>query len=175
MKDHDSDKFNRPFLLPDPYPIPKVREKNKYFASLLLKDYAGTAGELTAIHQYIFQYITFQDSCPHFANLTRQIALVEMHHLALLGKTIQLLGIEPIFHCTEDSKTRFWNTQFIYYQKDIYSQLSASIKHETVAVHNYLRHQYDIKDPFIQDLLARIIADEKYHLQLFTEFRDTLV
>lgn len=160
------------YSLPDPYPTPRVMGKNPYYASILLEDYAGISGELTAIHQYIYHYLTLEDCHTKIATLAHQIAIVEMHHLALLGKTIYLLGKYPVMHSNDHGLTRFWNADFVYYGDTVYDKLSANMKHEIDAIQNYRRHQHLIDDPFIQELLERIILDEEHHLQLFKTCRD---
>lgn len=160
-----------PYSLPDPYPTPKVLGENHYYASILLEDYAGISGELTAIHQYIYHSLTSEDHTK-IATLTQQIAIVEMHHLKLLGKTIQLLGEYPIMYSNDHDLIRFWNAKFVYYGHTVYDKLSANMKHEMDAIQNYRRHQRLIDDPFIQELLERIILDEEHHLQLFKTCRD---
>ncbi|WP_378954769.1 manganese catalase family protein [Pelosinus sp. sgz500959] len=171
----DNSSRNRQFMLPDPYPIPKVVKQNYYYASLLAEDYAGMKGELTAITQYIYQYITLQNNYPDIATLAKQIAITEMYHLELLGKTIQLLGEEPIIGCAGYNTMRFWNSQFIYYGEGVYDKLYADINHEKEAIQNYKEHQQCIDDPYIKNLLERIIYDEEYHLHLFSEFQDRLL
>lgn len=37
-----------------PYPEPMIEEPNIEYANLLLKDYAGTVSEFTAINLYVF-------------------------------------------------------------------------------------------------------------------------
>lgn len=160
------------YSLPEPYPIPRVVGENPYYASLLLQDYAGMSGELTAINQYIYHYITLKDSHPTISVLVRQVAITEMHHLELLGKIIQLLGELPIMHWVDHGAMRSWNAMFVYYGEAVYDKLSANIRHETNAIHNYRKHQQHINDPFIQEVLERIILDEQYHLRLFLHFRE---
>ena len=70
-------------------------DENHYYASILLEDYAGTSGELTAIHQYMYHHLTLQHSHLNISTLIREIAIVEVHHLELLGETIRLLGQFP--------------------------------------------------------------------------------
>jgi bacterioferritin len=160
------------YSLPEPYPIPRVVGENSYYASLLLQDYAGMSGELTAINQYLYHYITLQDSHPAISVLARQVAITEMHHFKLLAKLIHLLGELPIMHCVNHGAVRFWNAKYICYGETVYDKLSANIRHETNAIHNYRNHQQHINDPFIQEVLERIILDEQYHLRLFLHFRE---
>jgi len=63
------------YSLPDPYPTPRVMGKNPYYASILLEDYAGISGELTAIHHLIDD--------PFIQELLERIILDEEHHLQL--------------------------------------------------------------------------------------------
>jgi bacterioferritin len=176
MKEPSSDELHtkQPYSLPDPYPKPRVTAENHYYASLLLEDYAGIAGELTAINQYIYHYITLQANYPEISILAREVAITEMKHLELIGKTIQLLGKRPIMRCNQDNVNRFWSAKFVYYGKDVYDKLSANIQHEMNAICNYRNHQRHIADPRIQELLERIILDEKYHLELFSQCRNEL-
>ncbi|HMM22343.1 MAG TPA: ferritin family protein [Selenomonadales bacterium] len=165
---------DHPQLLPDPYPAPKVLGENDCYAKLLLHDYAGISGELTAISQYIYHYLTLYCSHPEVARTARMIAINEMHHLELLGKTIQLLGTPPVICCANRQGVQFWDARFVYYGNDLYDQLTANMKQEMDALRNYRNHQRDIHDPFIRELLDRIILDEEHHLRLFSQYRDEL-
>ena len=139
---------------------------------MLLEDYAGISGELTSINQYIYHYITLQDSNPNIATLARQVAITEMHHLGMMGKTIQLLGKLPIPQSRDSGCIEFWSAKNIHYGESVFDKLSADIKHEMDAISMYRSHLRRIDDPFIKELLKRIILDEEYHLWLFTNFRN---
>jgi len=139
---------------------------------MLLEDYAGISGELTAINQYIYHYITLQDSHPNIAILARQVAITEMRHLEMIGKTIQLLGKLPIPQSNNSGLLKYWSAKNVYYGDSIYDKLTGNIKHEIDAIRIFRSHQQCIDDPFIQELLQRIILDEEYHLWLFSTFRD---
>ena len=133
MQEHDKDggSSKHPYVLPDPYPTPRVVRTNHRYAFLLLEDYAGVSGELSAINQYIYQYITLQAHHLDIADLLRQVGIVEMRHLALLGETIQLLGVPPLLHSIDENGfICFWNAKYIYYGQCLYDQLSADIDHE---------------------------------------------
>ena len=70
----------------------RVEQENRYYAKLLLEDYAGAAGELTAVTQYIYHSITSKGEAVGIAELLRKVAITEMRHFEMLGTTIQLLG-----------------------------------------------------------------------------------
>ncbi len=84
-----------------PYPEIKVERENSYYATLLLDDYAGDISECTAIFLYIFQNIYNNKMNSDYAKILRNIAIVEMMHLELLGETITLLGTTPKFSSTK--------------------------------------------------------------------------
>lgn len=176
MKDQGSDGSHskHPYSLPEPYPAVQVVGQNHHYAALLLQDYAGIAGELTAINQYIYHYITLQNSYPAIATAARHIAITEMHHFELLGKIIQLLGKSPAVHFPDYGGMRYWSSKFVFYGGNIYDKLSCNIQHEADAIRSYRNRVRCIDDPGIQAVLERIILDEEHHLRLFSKFRDEL-
>ncbi len=151
------------------YPIPEVESENIEYAKLLLQDYAGDTSEDTAIHLYMFQSLILSKDYPKIANDLFHIGIVEMHHLKLLGKTIQLLGLSPEF-VTYESNTElknYWSSNNVVYATDIKDILKINIEREQLAIEHYLSHYEVINDSCIQNLLLRIIEDEKIHLEYF--------
>lgn len=158
------------------YPIPKVKEKNTYYASLLLFDYAGKQSEDTAIHQYLFQSLILKKQNPELAQTLEHIAIVEMHHLNLLGETITLLGVKPIFATpTQNNKYIPWNASTVLYDTNIINILKKDIEHEQNAITLYQQHIKIIQDSNIQELLQRIIEDEQEHISIFTQYLKKLM
>ncbi|MDR3562195.1 MAG: manganese catalase family protein [Negativicutes bacterium] len=162
------------FSLSQAYPVPRVAEENRYYAMLLLEDYAGAAGELTAVTQYMYHSICLNNDNCEVAALSRQIAIAEMRHVELLGKTIELLGVPPTFRCVHHNTSDFWTAKYVYYGSDIADRLSADIAKEAAVIHNYNLHLKIIDDPFIKNLLKRILLDEELHLRLFQQAKDSL-
>jgi len=152
--------------LPEPYPEPRVKAKNRYYASLLLEDYAGLISESTAINQYFYHYLAFQQY-PDLAELEECVAIIEMYHMELLGKTIRLLGVSPKLRTLNEKRPVYWNGSYIYYGKNLCDRLAGDIKAEIEAIKQYKYHQQIIDDPYIKELLGRIILDEQHHLKLF--------
>lgn len=161
---------NRWCALPAHYPEPRVVGPNHYYATILLEDYAGIVSEMTAINQYFYHYLTFDKKYEELAELEECIAIIEMYHLELLGKTIQLLGVAPEFRTLTNNHTVYWNASYVYYGQDVCDRLAADIAAEKMAIQNYRLHQQLIGDPYIKELLERIIMDEQHHLQLFTKY-----
>ena len=141
-----SQQGRRRCTLPVPYPEPQVVAPNAYYANLLLEDYAGVTSELTAINQYLYHHFTVNEEYEDLNELWKCISIVEMKHEAMLAETILLLGVAPE-----------------------YRTLTADIAGEKEAIQNYRKHQDLIADPYIRQLLERIIMDEEHHLKLFKQ------
>ena len=150
-----------------PYPKIMVEGKNFYYANLLLKDYSGAQGELTAITQYMYQLFNKFQQNKEFSNIIFKIAVVEMKHLDLLGKTINLLGIEPKYKFYNGNSYECWNSSFVNYSTNLVDILESNIKKEENAIKSYKLHMEIINDKYIKKLLYRIILDEYEHLKCF--------
>ncbi len=154
------------------YPEIRVERKNEYYANLLLADYSGINGELTAISQYVFQDFNYFKEYSKFAQVIGKIAMVEMRHLELLGKTIKLLGVKPEFKFKDNLSCFYlnWNSSYVnYYNTDIFSLLKLNIIKEKITIKNYKYHISIINDKYIKRLLERIIEDEQIHIECFQE------
>ncbi len=155
------------FFVNKPYPKVQVERKNIKYAKLLLEDYSGINGELTEICQYIYQKFDTSDEDNTFSFVLSKIAIVEMKHLELLGKTIKLLGLNPKFINTNKGYYDYWNSSFIDYNTNKTQMLKLDIEKEKLAINNYLKDIQLIKDKYIQELLYRIIEDEELHIKCF--------
>ena len=145
-----------------PYPELKVEKENKDYAYLLLEDYAGINSELSSITQYSYQNFNEFFSNKNLSNSLKEIAIVEMHHLAILGKLIKLLGVNPIYKTNE-----YWHSKNICYTVNIKEMLLSDIDLEEKAIINYQKHIKLIDDKYIKAMLERIILDEEKHLECF--------
>ncbi|MCI9234139.1 MAG: long-chain fatty aldehyde decarbonylase [Bacilli bacterium] len=157
------------FQLNKPYPKPRVTCKNIEYAKILLQDYAGESGEDSAIHLYMFQNLILREQYPQIANNLFYISVIEMHHLKLLGETIELLGVTPeyiTYEANSDNKI-YWTSKNINYTTSICDILKLDIEKESHAIKEYQAHYQAITDPYIRELLLRIIEDEKVHLEYF--------
>lgn len=159
-----------------PYPKPRVERENKEYAYLLLQDYAGDVSEETGIHLYIYQSFLEIPNWKPYACEIQKIAETEMHHLKLLGKTISLLGVNPVF-ATRDCalhKQTYWTADHVNFTTDFEEMLRQDIQSETIAIRNYEAHIHAIKDQYIVELLKRIVEDEIEHLHLFEQLLSKL-
>lgn len=159
-----------------PYPEVKVEEKNPYYADLLSQDYAGRTSETTATLLYSYQHFSAFDSNEEFSKIIKEIAIVEMKHLGMLGETIKLLGREPIYKTCEASRGDcvMWSASNIDYSTRLKEMLEVDIREETNAIRIYESHKRLIKDKYIKNMLDRIILDEKRHLEIFKSLYEGL-
>lgn len=153
------------------YPEVRVEGENKFYAELLLDDYAGINGELSAITRYIFQDFNFFKKYPKLAEVMAKISMVEMKHLELLGKTIKLLGVDPEFKFKVNSTYLYlyWNASYVNYDTIIDCMLRENILSEQNVINNYRYHISIINDKYIKKLLERIIEDEEVHIECFKQ------
>ncbi|MBP2031820.1 bacterioferritin [Clostridium algifaecis] len=150
-----------------PYPEPIVEKPNIQYANILLKDYAGSVSEFTAVSLYVYQHFVSDGQYDDYAKLIGGVSIAEMRHLELLGKTIKLLGIKPIYIDNACPPGRFWTPRYINFTVFIREMLMEDIQSEKKAIENYRYHITLIQDKYIKRLLERIILDEELHIKLF--------
>ncbi|GAV23857.1 ferritin-like domain-containing protein [Carboxydothermus pertinax] len=155
--------------LTSPYPPVKVESPNIMYAEILMDDYAGIAGELTAITQYLYHHLESEKVSPLTSALFKEIALVEMHHLDMVGRLIMEFGGNPTYRGSFGNNFAYWSGSFVNYSQSIREQLIADIQAEKTAIENYQRHAAIIDDPYARAVLYRIIEDEELHLKLFRD------
>ncbi|MGI6144058.1 MAG: ferritin-like domain-containing protein [bacterium] len=157
---------------PSPYPEIRVLAPNRYYAQLLQDDYAGRVSEFTAISQYLYHYFYLERVSEELGEMLENVAITEMHHMEILGKTIILLGGNPVIRGSYSTRGDFWNGRFIYYGRNLCDQLWADLRAEQQAISNYRQHIAMIRDPYVQAILERIILDEQVHIKLFRQALD---
>lgn len=150
-----------------PYPKPMIEIQNMHYANILLKDYAGAVSEFTAVSLYAYQHFVSEGQFKDYAELVGGISVIEMKHLELLGETIKLEGIKPMYIDNACPPGRPWSPMYVNYTTFIREMLMDDIKSEQKAIDNYKYHITLINDTYIRKLLERIILDEEYHLKLF--------
>lgn len=153
--------------LPDPYPEIICSGNNPHDVQLLQPLYAGLNSELTAILQYGYQHIVLHNSCEEVAKLLSEISIVEMHHLELLAKAICAMGGNPRY--VNPSIRSWWNAGAVNYDQNLCAALLANLKGETEACNAYRNTARQVKNTSLCALLNRIAADEKLHIDLFTQ------
>lgn len=155
-----------PLILPMEYPPIRVREQNQFYANLLTLDYCGSVSELTAITQYIHgESCLCQEQCAMSKTIIG-IAMAEMIHLQKLGELIDLLGGSINFSIKTRTGTQMWSPKYLNFASNKAQIIAANIEAEKAAIDQYEQHMGMIEDDCINEVLARIIQDEEYHIML---------
>ena len=145
-----------------PYPDIKVEKENIEYAKLLMYPYASMISEDTATHLYMYQSFILDDN---ICKILENIAIVEMNHLEMLAKTINLLGLKPEYKSNDIP----WTSNYINYNTNLKDILKINIEAETLAIKNYQNLIKVINDKYIKKMLERIIVDEEIHLKIFND------
>ena len=145
-----------------PYPDIKVEKENIEYAKLLMYPYASMISEDTATHLYMYQSFILDDN---IGKILENIAIVEVHHLEVLAKTINLLGLKPEYKSNDIP----WTSNYINYTNNLKDILKINIEAETLAIKNYQNLIKVINDKYIKKMLERIIVDEEIHLKIFND------
>ncbi len=148
-----------------PYPEVKVSSKNIKLAKEILSSYAGPISEDTAIHNYIFQYLILEND--EIKSILKEIAIVEMHHLEILGELVKKLGLTPLYLSVNNDKTKWFSGEYVTYEKELKNILLDNIRNEELAIKNYEKIIIQTDDEYVKYILKRIILDEKMHIQVF--------
>lgn len=142
--------------------------QNQRYANLLYDNFAGSAGELTTVTQYIYEHIELK-RYESFSKILRSIAIEEMYHLELLGELIRKLGKKAYFI---DKNQCYWNTENIkYHFNNIYDMLMFNITLEKESIEGYKEVIKYTQNKSIKELLERIILDEQTHLEIFNRLK----
>lgn len=153
---------------PAPYPDVRVVTPNPYYAQLLLEDYAGVISETSAVMQYNYHHFVLEEQYHDVAEMLVCISLVEMHHQEMIAETIIKLGVDPRYQVfTPANQVKYWEASYIFYGTALCDRISADIASEWAAIAQYREHQFKIDDPYIKEMLERIIIDELHHITLF--------
>lgn len=161
----------------DTLPYPEYRgQADVRSADIISPAYAGLESELTAISQYIYHSIRFEGAgdAEHAEDL-EQIAIAEMHHFKLLGKTLLALGVDPVLSVRPPRRCNWFNTSSISYSYDPVSMILDDMRGERDAIAMYEGMIRRLTNPDVAALIRRIVMDEREHLERLSEIYRFLV
>lgn len=153
-----------------PLPPIRIERQNPEYARLLLMDYAGKFGELTALTQYFYQYLNTSQTHKQLSRDLKRISIAEMHHMERLGKLIVLLGGYPLLRTCPTGACSYWEGCYISPTQDIQKFLEENIQSERIAIKNYQQRIRQIQDRYIQAVLEEIIQEEEQHIEIFQKY-----
>jgi Mn-containing catalase len=160
---------------------------NPRFAQLLLEQFGGATGELTAALQYWVQSL----HCEHsgIRDMLQDIALEEFSHLEVVGRLIEnhtknvdqteaykstlfaLRGVGPHFL---DAQGNAWTANYINEGGDVVRDLRADIAAEGGARQTYEELIKVAPDKGTKDTLVFLLTREISHTQMFMKALDSL-
>ena len=153
----------------EPYPSIENVVPNQRYAMILASSYSGQVSEVTAVMQYIYHKMVMPEDLKWVARELRQIAIVEMHHLDMLGDCILKLGMNPKYMHFDYKKPEYWNASNVYYGKTPKEMVEANLRDEYKAIEQYNKTIRMIEDNEVQNLIKRIIKDEEIHIERLKE------
>ncbi len=167
MKDYTPFKENGKIeaAAPDPYPPLEVEGPNPQYARLLGIDMAGGRSEMTSVTQYLYHSWTLPDF-DNAIHILRQIAMVEMHHLDMLGVLIEKLGGNPKYLSVQN-RPMVWNGGMVTYNRTPAMAIRDDMLLEQTAIDTYRKQLLVIRDAHVAAVIRRILMDEEIHLLLF--------
>lgn len=149
-----------------PYPELRVQHENPRFGQKLCNAFGGPDGEFSAISGYVYQSIIFKEKFPVQSDILLRIAIVEMKHLAMVGRLVDMLGAEVIFGHYPCGEPVYWNGVGVNYMNDIASALIHDLNSEQKAYAEYISLARQSGDRYVFAVLSRIALDEMVHTSL---------
>jgi Mn-containing catalase len=171
----------------EPIHVVDVGTANPRFAQLLLEQFGGATGELTAALQYWVQ--SFHVENAGIRDMLQDIAIEEFGHLEMVGKLIEahtkntdqteaykstlfaIRGIGPHFL---DSQGNAWSANYINEGGDVVRDLRANIAAEAGARQTYEELIKLAPDQGTKDTLVHLLTREVSHTQMFMKALDSL-
>ena len=164
-----------------------IDEANPQFAQLLLEQFGGATGELTAALQYWVQ--SFHVDHPGIRDMLQDIAIEEFSHLEMVGKLIEahtkntdqteafkstlfsMRGIGPHFL---DSQGQSWTAAYLNEGGDVVRDLRANIAAEAGARQTYEQLIKLAPDAGTKETLVHLLTREISHTKMFMKALDSL-
>lgn len=162
--------MSKPLIVSEPYPTTDGICPDAYSLSIISPAYASSTGELNAILQYVYQSIIFDKfEKSDIADTLEEIAIAEMIHLKLLGKTIAALGAAPLYCQNPPTSFNFYSAKFVSYTRNFQDMIEDDILGEKHAICQYTKMLARLKNAQVKEIVSRILEDEKLHLAKLQE------
>ncbi len=165
----------KPLTMQKEFPTTEGLCPDAYSLAIISPAYATASGELNAILQYMYHYFCFdKQGLKEYADDLKSIAIAEMMHLDILGKTITALGAQPIFCQNPPTAYNFYSAKFVTYSRDIVHMIEDDIIGERRAIAQYSKMLCRLKNEQLKGIISRISEDEKLHLEKLKEILQAL-
>ena len=141
-----------------------------YCLAVISHAYASSTGELNAVLQYFYHFFNFdKQGYKEIAADLESIAIAEMLHIEMLGKTILALGAQPIYCQNPPTAFNFYSAKYVSYSRNLVNMLEDDILGEKRAVAQYTKMLCRLKNEQVKKIISRILEDEKLHLAKLEE------
>lgn len=132
--------------------------------------YASPTGELNAVLQYIYHSFYFEKCGKEKTGETLVgIAVAEMLHLRLLGKTVLALGAPPVYCQCPYSCFNFYSAKYVSYSRSLKEMIEDDLIGERRAASSYEGMLRKLKNDRVKEIVSRILEDEKMHICILEE------
>ena len=171
----------------DPIHAVQIDEPNPKFAQLLLEQFGGATGELSAALQYWVQ--SFHIENPGIRDMLQDIAIEEFGHLEMVGKMIEShtknVDQTPAFNSTLfavrgmgphflDSQGNAWTANYLNEGGDVVRDLRANIAAEAGARQTYEALIKLATDEGTKQTLIHLLTREISHTKMFMKALDSM-
>lgn len=160
----------KPLTLDEPFPTTDGIERDAHALAIISPAYASAKGELNAILQYMYHYFNFdRQDYREYAKDIEGIAIAEMLHLELLGKTVLALGACPIYCQNPPTAYNFYTTKYVMYSRNLIQMMEDDVLAEKHTIEMYKGMLRRLKNKGVEEIISRILKDEYLHLEKFKE------
>ena len=165
----------KPLTLNEKFPTTDGLSPDAYSLAVISPAYASPTGELNAVLQYIYHSLNFSEQgMNEIAETLESIAIAEMIHLKLLGKTISALGALPIYCQNPPTAFNFYSAKYVAYSRNLTDMIEDDIMSEKHAICQYSKMNQRLKNEQVKAIVSRILGDEKLHLETLKEILNKL-
>ena len=157
----------KPITLSQPFPTTDEITPDALSLKIISPAYASSDSELNATLQYIYHsYFFARKGYYEIADPLEGIAIAEMMHLKLLGKTILALGGAPIYTQYPPNCFNFYSAKYVAYSRSLKDMLEDDIRGEKHAICGYKKMLSCLKNNCVKKIVSRILDDEIMHLEI---------
>lgn len=146
------------------WPEIRVEKENEKYAMLLKDDYIKVVNRLVAICQYRNSSFFDYKDLINLNVLIENISIMQIKYLNILAETIILLGGNPKINDFDKRKYKFPSSKS---PSNAINFLKDSIEYENITLSTYSNHIEIMDDPFIKNILTRIVLDKIIHKTIF--------
>ena len=165
----------KPLTINEKFPTTDGISSDAYSLAVISPAYASSTGELNAVLQYVYHSLNFDNQgMKEISEVLESIAIAEMIHLKLLGKTICALGASPVYCQNPPTAFNFYSTKYVAYSRNLINMIEDDVMGEKHAICQYSKMLQRLKNEQVIAIVSRILEDEKLHLETLKEILSRL-